>query len=43
VTLSQAGVPPADWPTIAMLDTASDQDGCAGAVLALHYQGEAVG
>lgn len=43
VTLSQAGVPPADWPTVTMVDTPSDQDACAGAVLTLHYRGEAIG
>jgi hypothetical protein len=43
VTLAQAGVPRADWPTVAMRETAADQDACAGIPLALHYRGEAIG
>jgi len=43
VTLSEAGVPRADWPTVTMVDTASDQDPCAGALVGLHYRGEAIG
>jgi hypothetical protein len=42
-TLSQLGVPPADWPSLGMLDTGTDQDGCQHAQLTLHYQGEATG
>jgi len=42
-TLAQLGVAPPDWPTIAMVETGSDQDACAGRTVALHYRGEAVG
>ncbi len=41
VSLSQAGVPSGRWPRIAMLDTATDQDGCRGAVIHLAYTGTA--
>jgi hypothetical protein len=36
-SLSQLGVPTADWPVIAMLDTHSNQDACEGATLTLAY------
>jgi len=42
-SLSQLGVPQDDWPTVAMVETASDQDACQDLVLTLHYQGEAIG
>ena len=42
-TLGQLGVAEADWPTIGMLDTKSDQDACTGVRLTLRYQGEAIG
>ena len=42
-TLSELGVPRADWPVLAMVDTATDQDVCKGVRLDLHYQAEAVG
>lgn len=35
--LSAAGVPRADWPAVAMLDTATNQDGCKGATVKLRY------
>jgi hypothetical protein len=42
-TLSQLGLPRPEWPAIGMLDTATSQDACKNAVLALHYRGVAVG
>ena len=42
-SLSQLGVPPAQWPRIAMLDTSRLQDGCKGAVLQLAYAGSGQG
>lgn len=42
-SLSQLGVPPAQWPRIAMLDTPRLQDGCKGAVLQLAYSASAQG
>lgn len=42
-SLSQLGVPPAQWPRIAMLDTPRLQDGCKGAVLQLAYSGSGQG
>lgn len=42
-SLSQLGVPPAQWPRIAMLDTPHLQDGCKGAVLQLAYSGSGQG
>ncbi|MHB1539275.1 MAG: hypothetical protein ACYCYN_12410, partial [Solirubrobacteraceae bacterium] len=38
-TLEQDHVPVRLWPTIAMVDLASNQDGCGGAVLHLAYHG----
>ena len=43
VSLSGLGVDRSDWPSLAMPDTAFDQDGCQGRHLTLHYQGTAVG
>lgn len=42
-SLSQLGIPPAQWPRIAMLDTPRLQDGCKGAVLQLAYSGSGQG
>jgi hypothetical protein len=42
-SLSQLGVPTAQWPRIAMLDTPRLQDGCKGAVLQLAYSGSGQG
>lgn len=42
-SLSQLGVPSAQWPRIAMLDTPRLQDGCKGAVLQLAYTGSGQG
>ena len=42
-TLSQLGVPQDDWPTVAMIETTSDQDACQDLQITLHYQGEAIG
>lgn len=42
-SLSQLGVPSAQWPRIAMLDTPRLQDGCKGAVLQLAYSGSGQG
>ncbi|WP_346925271.1 hypothetical protein [uncultured Arthrobacter sp.] len=42
-SLSQLGVPSAQWPRIAMLDTPRLQDGCKGAVLQLAYAGSGQG
>lgn len=36
-TLTSARVPLANWPTVGMLDSASNQDGCKGATLVLAY------
>lgn len=36
-TLAALGVPSADWPLIAMKDTAFTQDACAGATFQLRY------
>jgi len=41
VSLSQAGVPSIQWPQIAMLDTAANQDACRGAAIDLAYTGTA--
>jgi hypothetical protein len=41
VSLSQAGVPSTQWPQIAMLDTAANQDACRGAAIDLAYTGTA--
>jgi hypothetical protein len=37
IALSDLGVTSADWPTVRMLDTESNQDGCKGATLSLSY------
>jgi hypothetical protein len=42
-SLSGLGVPSAAWPKVAMLDTATNQDGCKGAALALAYSGSGAG
>ncbi|GAA2138226.1 hypothetical protein GCM10009825_24520 [Arthrobacter humicola] len=42
-SLSQLGVPSAQWPRIAMLDAPRLQDGCKGAVLQLAYSGSGQG
>lgn len=42
-SLSQLGIPSAQWPRIAMLDTPRLQDGCKGAVLQLAYSGSGQG
>lgn len=42
-TLSGLGVPREAWPQLAMLDTGTDQDGCAGATIALRFTGRATG
>jgi hypothetical protein len=36
-TLSELGVSSEDWPTVSMLDTTSNQDGCKDATLSLSY------
>jgi hypothetical protein len=42
-TLSELGVAQSDWPTVAMLETGTDQDGCRNVPLTLHFTGEATG
>ena len=42
-SLSQAGVASSAWPTVRMLDTAVNQDGCKGATITLTYTGTAQG
>ena len=42
-SLSKLGVPSAQWPRIAMLDTPRLQDGCKGAVLQLAYSASGQG
>lgn len=36
-TLSDLGIPQSQWPVFSMINTASNQDGCKGAVLSIHY------
>ena len=44
VSLKALGIPSADWPTIKMTNTTSNQDACEGSALTLHYSGiEATG
>ena len=44
VSLSDLGVPQADWPVITMIDTGTNQDACQSATLRLTYSGiEAAG
>ena len=38
VRLSDSGVPRTAWPSVRMLDTAVNQDGCRGSVLTLDYR-----
>jgi hypothetical protein len=40
-TLSDLGVAQSQWPTLGMLDTPTNQDGCKGASLTLSYSGSA--
>ncbi len=42
-SLSGLGVASTNWPQVRMLDTASNQDGCKGAVLTLAYSGSGSG
>jgi hypothetical protein len=42
-SLSQLGVPQADWPVVTMVDTHTNQDACEGATLTLNYAGSASG
>jgi len=42
-TLDRDHVPQTQWPTVAMLDRAVNQDGCMGATLELRYRQSAVG
>jgi len=42
-SLSDLGVPQAQWPAIAMLDRATNQDGCKGAVVTFSYSAVAQG
>ncbi|MGZ0151928.1 COG1470 family protein [Kribbella sp. WER1] len=43
VALSGLGVPAAAWPRVAMLDTASNQDGCKGATVGFTFSGAGQG
>jgi hypothetical protein len=40
-TLSSLGVPSSTWPTVRLINTASNQDGCKGAVAQLAYTASA--
>ena len=42
-SLSQLGVPQAEWPHLAMLDDGVDQSACAGAAITLALTGSATG
>jgi hypothetical protein len=42
-SLTALNIPTAAWPTLAMLDTKTDQDACANATIALGFSGTAVG
>ena len=42
-SLSGLGIPSSGWPKVAMLDTATNQDGCKGATLTLAYSGSGQG
>jgi adhesin/invasin len=42
-SLSDLGIPAANWPVVAMVETHTDQDACQGTVLTLHYTGSATG
>jgi hypothetical protein len=42
-TLTQLGVPRAQWPQVAMVNLASNQDACKGATVQLHYSGTGSG
>lgn len=42
-SLSGLGIAQSSWPQVAMLDTASNQDGCKGATIALAYSGSGQG
>jgi hypothetical protein len=41
-TLSQLGVPTADWPLFRMLNTVDNQDGCKGATIGIRYAASGV-
>jgi hypothetical protein len=42
-SLSQLGIPQADWPQVAMVDSAASQNVCEGSSVQLSYTGEATG
>jgi hypothetical protein len=42
-TLSELGLPPEQWPQVAMLDRPVNQNGCKGSSLSLSYAGASVG
>jgi hypothetical protein len=42
-TLSQLGVPRAQWPQVQMLNLPANQDACKGATVQLHYSGTGSG
>lgn len=43
VSLEGLGIPDTVWPQVSMLDTGTNQNGCMGAELSLHYTGIAKG
>jgi hypothetical protein len=43
LSLSDLGVPQANWPTITMPDPPANQDGCQGAKVTITYSGTATG
>jgi len=40
-SLAELAIPQHDWPVIAMIETHTNQDACAGATLTLHYSAKA--
>ncbi|MGI8665299.1 MAG: hypothetical protein ACR2N4_04615 [Jatrophihabitans sp.] len=42
-TLTELGVPPADWPQLSMLNLASNQDSCKGVTVNLRYDAAGAG
>ena len=41
VIARRLAIPQHDWPVIAMIETHTNQDACAGATLTLHYSAKA--
>jgi PKD repeat protein len=43
VSLDGLGIPDTAWPQVTMIETGTNQNGCMGAELSLHYTGTAIG